>query len=613
MTADDIELALAQPIERPFTRDGWAFELKLDGFRLLAERIQGRVRLLLRRGRDATAQFPEIAASLAAVPGGDFIVDGELVVQDAAGRPIFQDLLKRGSLSSPREIEAARRAHPAAYFVFDLLMDDGADLRGLPLRARKAHLAARIAKADRLVPVDFVERDGEALFEVVRAQQLEGLVAKELAAPYVGGRRGSWLKLPLRHVADFVVVGYADDWNALYLAVWNGHAFVYAGKVGAGISPGVMAPVKARLVEAVVAAPVFGGGVNDDADAVWVRPALVAEVRYKNWPEQHAVREPVFVRWREDKTPAECHLPAQGVVSAPVPRRAAPGRVSNEEKVLFPDDGITKGELVDYYRRVSAWLLPYLKDRPLMMTRYPDGIRGKNFFQKSAPLKSPSFVRTVRLRSDEEQRDIEQIVCDDLRTLEWCANLATLPLHLPAGRVGALDRADWCVLDFDPKQAPFEHVVVLARSLHERCERAGLPTFVKTSGSSGLHVLIPLAGQLDHTGARQLAELLAALLVQQHPALATVERATKKREAKVYVDALQNGAGKLIAAPFCVRALPGAPVSMPLRWEEVALGLTPRQFTIKNALHRLEALGDPMAPVLTQQVSMADALARLAR
>lgn len=611
MTADDIELQLAQPVQKAFTRDGWGFELKYDGFRLLAERIGGRVRLLLRRGRDASRQFPEIVEAIAALPGGDFILDGELVIQDAAGRPIFQHLLQRGTLTGQREIAANMRAFPAAYFAFDLLMDGGDDLRRLPLRERKARLLQRVPKAERVVPVDFIEREGEAFLEVVKAQQLEGFVAKDLSSPYAGGRRNTWLKLALTHSADFAVVGYADDWNALYLAVWNGHDFVFAGRVGAGINPKVVAPVKERLVRATVPTPQFSGDVRDEKDAVWVTPELVLEARYKNWPEQHSVREPVFLRFRDDKTPRECPLPSESIVAAPVAIVSTDAKISNEQKVLFPDDGITKGELVEYYRRVSPWLLPYLRDRPLMLTRYPDGIRGKNFFQKSVPLKAPDFVRTVRMRNEEEQRDLDQIVCDDLRTLEWCANLATLPLHLRADRIATMGRADWCVIDFDPKDAAFEHVITLANALREICERAKLPSYPKTTGSSGLHVMIPLGRQLDNEGAKYLGLLLAQLVVSAHPKIATIERVMKKRDSRVYIDAFQNGPGRLIAAPFCVRALPTAPVSMPLLWSEVKPGLTPRQFTIRNALPRLEKLGDPMAPLLDEAPDIAGALRRL--
>lgn len=612
MNADDVELQLAEARPTAFTREGWGFELKFDGFRLLGERINGKVRLVLRRGREATRQFPEIVAALEQVPGGDFIVDGELVIQDEHGRPIFQRLLTRGTLTGDREIAAGLRASPAVYFAFDMLMDEGADLRALPFRERKAHLLARIKKGERLLPVEYVETEGEALLEAVRGQELEGIVAKELSAPYRGGRGNGWFKIALKHVADFAVVGYADDFNALYLATWDGLQFVFAGKVGSGITPKISELIRPLLEATTVRSPPCIGEVPTEKEARWCTPQLVIEVRYKNWPEGLSIREPAFLRFREDKLPTECPTPTVGHAPSPglTPSRGI-AKVSNVDKPLFPEDGIKKGEVVEYYRQVSKWLLPYLHDRPLMMTRYPDGIRGKNFFQKGAPLKSPDFVRTVRVRNEEEQRDIDQVVCDDLRTLEWCANLATLPIHIPAARVASMGKADWAVIDFDPKGAPFEHVMTLALALHARCERAGLPTYVKTSGSNGLHVLIPLAGQLDHTGARQLAELLANLLVAELPELGTLERLLTKRGGKVYVDALQNGEGKLVAAPFCVRAHPGAPVSMPLTWDELVPGLTPRTFTIKNALARLEAKGDPMAPVLTEKVDLAAALGKL--
>ncbi len=618
MKADDVVLQLAEARPTAFTKDGWGFELKFDGFRLLAERIGGKVRLVLRRGREATRQFPEIVTALEQVPGGDFIIDGELVIQDEHGRPIFQRLLTRGTLTGQREIEAGMRANPAVFFGFDLLMDEGSDLRNLPLRQRKAKLLARVPKLERVLPVEYIEREGEALLEAVRGQELEGIVAKDLSAPYRGGRGPSWQKIALKHVADFAVVGYADDFNAFYLATWDGLQFVFAGKVGSGITPKIGEMVR-PLFEATTVKhpPCIGDNIPVEAEARWCTPQIVVEVRFKNWPEGLSIREPAFLRFREDKLPTECPTPNFGHAPSPAPAPSSASgsgsypKVSNTNKVLFPDDGITKGELVEYYRQVSKWLLPYLENRPLMLTRYPDGIRGKSFFQKGAPLKSPDFVRTIRVRNEEEQRDIDQIVCDDLRTLEWCANLATLPLHIPASRVGSLERADWAVIDFDPKGAPFEDVMTLAKSLHERCERAGLPAFAKTSGANGMHVLIPLAGQLDHEGARQLSELLAQLLVAEHPKISTLERSIPKRQGRVYVDALQNGQGKLIAAPFCVRALPGAPVSMPLEWIELQPGLTARTFTLKNAIERLQKIGDVMAPVLTTRIDLAAVLPKL--
>ncbi|MBL9039269.1 MAG: non-homologous end-joining DNA ligase, partial [Archangium sp.] len=350
-----------------------------------------------------------------------------------------------------------------------------------------------------------------------------------------------------------------------------------------------------------------------EPDTIWVEPEAVVEVRYKEWPPGHRFREPTFIRVRDDKDVTECAAPAGALsVAAPAPPAPVAPALKNANKVFFPGDGITKGDLVAYYDAVAPWLLPYLRDRPLMLTRYPDGIDGKSFFQKGKPAKAPDFIRTIFVHNEEEGRDIDQIICDDARTLHWCATMAAIPLHLPAGRVSSLGLADWCVVDFDPKGAPFEHVIELALGVKSLCDALQLPAFVKTSGSSGLHVLIPLGRKVDHEGAKQLAEVLAALLVARFPRIATTERTMSKRQGRVYVDAFQNGTGKLIASPFCVRAKPGAPVSMPLRWPEVRAGLTPTMFTIRDAIARLEREGDPMAEVLTLAPDIAAAVARVA-
>ncbi len=623
LRADDIELQLAEPRQQAFTQDGWIFELKLDGFRLLVERIGGVVRLVLRRGREATSYFPEVAEAARAVPGPDFILDGELCIQDAQGHPIFQRLLKRSTVTNPRDVAALAASDPAVYFAFDVLMLDGKDLRGLPLAQRKVLLEGLVPKEGRVHRLDHLEREGEALLALVKQQGLEGVMCKRLDAPYRGGRGPSWLKVALTQVGDFAVVGYAEEYGALYLATWNGSQLVYAGKVGAGFNPKVAAPVSHLLEGARLEKPPFIGTPPADPEARWCEPSLVVEVRYKNWPTGLAPREPVFLRFRDDKTIEECPPPPWAVAappatnpesssSSPSPRPAGKTKpLSNPDKLYFPDDGITKAQVVAYYEAVSPWLLPYLVDRPLMMTRFPDGIHGKSFFQKAKPPKAPAFLRTVRVHNEDEAKEIDQLVGGDLETLRWCAAMGTIPLHIPAGRVESLQRADWAVIDFDPKEAPFAHVVTLALALKALCDEARLPCFVKTSGQAGLHVLVPLGGQLDHTGARQLADVLATLLVQRCSSLATLERVVNKRQGKVYVDTSSNGQGKLIVAPFAVRAVRTAPVSMPLRWDEVVPGLSPRQWTIRNALARLEAQGDPLAPVLSVVPDLGGALAAL--
>jgi bifunctional non-homologous end joining protein LigD len=281
--------------------------------------------------------------------------------------------------------------------------------------------------------------------------------------------------------------------------------------------------------------------------------------------------------------------------------------------VFWPDEGYTKADLVTYYETVAPWLLPYLADRPLVLTRYPDGIHGKSFFQKDAPDFIPSWIRTERIYSEDTRRDINYFVVNDVETLRYIVNLGTIPLHLWASRVGSLEHPDWLVLDLDPKGAPFTDVVKVARALHRILERLELPSYVKTSGATGLHILLPLGARYSYEQARTFARLLATLGVEAEPEISTIARPLRARGGKVYIDWGQNGHGQTVVAPFSVRPLPGAPVSCPLRWEEVTARLDPKRFTIKTAPARFEKAGDPLAPVLSGAIDMARTLERIGR
>ncbi len=287
--------------------------------------------------------------------------------------------------------------------------------------------------------------------------------------------------------------------------------------------------------------------------------------------------------------------------------------ITNPRKVFWPDEGYAKSDLIDYYDSVAPWLLPYLKDRPLVLTRYPDGIKGKSFFQKDAPEWTPSWIRTARIHSHDVGRDIAYFVVDDRESLRYVVNLGTIPLHLWSSRLPSLDHPDWLVLDLDPKGAPFTDVVKVARALGRILEELALPSYVKTSGATGLHILLPLGARYDYDVTRTFARLLAVMGVEAEPAISTIARPLRSRGGKVYIDFGQNGRGQTIVAPFSVRPLPGAPVSCPLRWEEVTAKLDPARFTIKTASARFQKLGDPLAPVLTGRIDVAAALRKLER
>jgi bifunctional non-homologous end joining protein LigD len=352
----------------------------------------------------------------------------------------------------------------------------------------------------------------------------------------------------------------------------------------------------------------------------WARPDLVCEVRFKERTSDGLLRQPSFVRMREDKRPQECVAPlARGEPADTAPAPSLPRApshpalvVTNAEKIFWPKERYTKGDLVLYYRAVAPWLLPYLKDRPVVLTRFPDGILGKSFFQKDAPPWTPEWVRREKIWTEETKREIEYFLCDDEDDLLSIINLGTIPLHVWSSRVTDLARPDWCILDLDPKGAPFTDVVKVALAARKLCGEIGLPCYAKTSGSTGIHVLVPLGGQCTYEQSRTLGEVLARAIEKRVPGIATLERVISKREGRVYLDYLQNGHGKLLVGPYSVRPLPGAPVSTPLAWSEVTARLDPSRFTIRTVPARLRRKrADPLLPVLTDRPDLPRALARL--
>jgi len=661
-----VELMLAELRDDPLPGDEWLWELKYDGFRVLAAReTAGGARLLYRRGNDATAIFPEIARTVAALPFASYIVDGEAVVLDERARPSFQRLQKRALLMRRSDIERATVDLPATLFVFDLLAFEGFDLRGLPLRERKALLRMVLPRAGPLRYADHIEGRGPEMLEQVRAMGLEGIVGKRADGPYRAGRSREWMKVRLEKTGDFVIVGFTEPrgsragFGALHLAAWDKGTLLYAGRVGSGFSEKQLSAARASLRADQRPDAPCAGPAPKGREHTWVEPRLVCEVRYKEWTNEKLLRQPVFLRFREDKKPEEAIREdgdaPETDTEADAPQETGPGGAgggggdgagekgsksakragtargrsvreapaapiddvekvvpfSNLSKIFWPEEKYTKGELLGYYRDVAPWLLPYLKDRPIVMTRYPDGIQGKSFFQKDAPNFAPGWVRTERIWSD-VGREIDYFVCDDVESLLYIVNLGSIPLHVWSSRVGSLEKPDWCILDLDPKGAPFADVVTVAKTIHELCEEIELPAFIKTSGATGLHVLIPLGARLTHAESKAFGEILARTVERRVPQISTTARMVGARGGKVYIDFLQNGHGKTIAGIYSARPVPGATCSAPLHWKDVSSRLDPGRYTIKTLPARMKRLGeDPVLPVLSLRADLERALARL--
>ncbi len=615
-------LMLASPEARPFSAKGWLFEIKYDGVRVLAFRDGDAVELYGRNGRLVTARYPEVAHALRLLPVERFLLDGEIVASDESGRPSFQRLQARMHLTNPVDVEQARATVPVTGVFFDCLSLDGRDLRRLPLLERKGCLGLLLPLRGVIRYGEHVLEHGEAFFEAASEQRLEGIVAKRTESRYAGGRSREWLKIKCQLRQEFVIGGYTDPqgsrgyFGALHVGLYEGNRLTYVSKVGTGFDEDTLKLVCERLQPLTRPTSPFDVGSPAGRGHHWLEPRLVCEVRFTEWTRDGGVRHPAFLGLRDDKRPEECRrerppeIRAAPAASRPQDRRAEV-KITNPKKVFWPDEGYTKADLVAYYEAVAPLLLPYLRDRPLVLTRYPDGITGKSFFQKDAPDFVPDWVRTQRIYSKDAEREIDYFIVNDLDMLRYVVNLGTIPLHLWSSRLGSLDRPDWLILDLDPKGAPFTDVVKVARALRRVLDALELPSYVKTSGATGLHVLVPLGAGYSHDEARTFARLLALLVVEKEPRLATIARPVQARGGKVYIDFGQNGHGRTIVAPFSVRPLSGAPVSCPLRWEEVTARLDPKRFTIQTAPARFEKLGDPMAPVLEGTIDMAVALARV--
>jgi bifunctional non-homologous end joining protein LigD len=629
-----IDLMLAEVGEKPFTRKGWIFELKIDGYRIIASRNREGVPHLRSRNRhDYTKLFPEIAHVLAALPFAGLTLDGEVAVLDPAGKPEFQRLQKRAQLRRKADIDRATVELPATFFAFDLLGIEGYDLRGLPLVERKRLLEQVLPRAGAVRYVDHVAERGEAMFEKVRELGFEGIVAKKADAPYKGGRWPLWCKIRVEKTADFVVCGHTAPggarvgFGALHLGAYRNGALHYAGRVGTGFSDKQLVTLHRELAERRVKEPPCEGPVPTSSDHVWVRPEMVVEVRYKEITDEGLLRHPAFLRVRDDKEPEECvwqeGVPGEIEAAAPDPPPveteggaaipASEKRIaySNLDKVYWPDDGITKGELIAYYQAVHPWMEPYLNDRPLVLTRFPDGIAGKSFYQKNAPEFFPEWIRVESVWSESSDREIRYLIAEDVESLLYIVNTGAIPIHLWSSRASSIQQPDWCILDLDPKGAPFADVITLAKAIKKLCDRIRLPAFIKTSGASGLHVLVPLGRKFTYDQSRTLGQLLARVIEGEHPDISTTARAIGARKGKVYIDFLQNRYGQLLVAPFCVRPLPGAPVSTPLEWPEVNARLDPKKFNVRTVLKRLKGRHDPLRPLLETDVDLLGALALL--
>ena len=657
--------ALATLADEPFSDADWLFEIKWDGVRTLARVQNHQLRLWSRSQREITREYPEMAVLPNYVNRHDVWLDGEIVALDEDGRSDFQALQQRFSVQKPSP-ELIRKV-PVVYYIFDLLYCDGHDLRKAPLIQRKK-LLKRILDTNSLVRYSDHEMEkGQELYELARQRGLEGIIGKQIHGAYPEGRTKSWLKFKFDQELDAVVGGWTDPrksrehFGALLVGLYEGKKLEFIAGVGTGFSVSLQASLAGRLRGLQIHESPFAEEPDTREAAYWVKPELVARVTYGGWTATRHLRQPRFAGLLEDHDPRGCTFEKEMRVEKDMKAKASHGRThskstvhaharpsssatltekelakeldsgsredifakvgestlhfTNLNKVYFPQDRYTKRDLLDYYLKMARFILPFLKDRPLVLRRYPNGIEGDAFFQKEAGKDVPEWIETAAIQSETKGSKIHYFLANDLPSLMYLTNLGCIDHNPWSSRYNDQDHPDYIFFDLDPSAgANFASVVKLAKALTERLELLGLEAFVKTSGATGLHIFIPIEPRYEYEQVRQFVELVATWTARDYPELITTERSLSKRpERSIYVDAHQNSRGQSLASVYSVRAFPHAPVSAPVSVRELNGKLRADTWNIKSMPARIKKTGDLWAHFWKERQEMEGAVEKLAK
>jgi bifunctional non-homologous end joining protein LigD len=678
---------LAEAAEDPHSNPDWLYEPKLDGYRIIAFVQGSTVRLQSRRGIDLTSAFPEITTDLAQQADGQMVLDGEIVALGTDGRPSFNALQNRVQLKTAAEIQKARRATPVVFVCFDLLHFGGINLRAAAYTDRRRYLSQCLLPTAHLQRVHS-SADAEQLYAAATAMGFEGIIAKRRNSAYQPGKRSSaWLKFKQTHTCEFVIGGYTrgkgerEPLGALLLGLWNDGKLQYVGHVGSGLTAEVIDDIGKRTGHLTRKRSAFSGKVELHRPTQWIEPKLVAEVTFAERTPDGLLRAPVFIRLRDDVNAEELTVSALTVAPAAAQKPRARAamrepkseidsilsqlknnasnvdlsvggariRLSNLDRVYWPAQArgkpaVTKRDLISYLARVSPYMLPHLKDRPLTMIRMPEGINGERFFQKHWDQAKPDFVETVELFSDHKDEKHRYILANNLPTLLWLGQNGTLEFHVMHSRASVgpdcisqntdyssslealkdsvLNYPDYLVFDIDPYiysglEAKGAEPELNARGftvgrrvafwLRALLREMSLDAIVKTSGKTGLHVFVPIERTVTFDAARHICETVGRHLMKMHPKEITMDWAVEKRTGKIFIDYNMNVRGKTLNVAYSPRGVPGAPISMPLTWEELEAAQV-MDFTITSAPPRLEKAGDRWQDALSNKFSLSRAL-----
>jgi len=633
-----IKPMLASPVDKAFNNKDWVFEVKWDGVRAITFKENHAIRLQSRNGNDITHKYPEIlkALELNWADVNSIILDGEIVVLDKNGLPNFQGHQRRMNIQNDKEIELLSKEIPATYYIFDIIYYNGKDIKRSSYPERRQILSQILPLNDRVKISDYVEEKGLDLWKHTRELNLEGVVAKRKASVYQEGIRSQdWLKIKNIITQDCVVVGYTKGlgnreryFGSLLMAVYDSsqRKFRFVGHTGSGFDYKTIDFIYSKLQKLITSSMPIDHLPYMNRQTTWVKPVLVAEIKCAGWTKEGIMRAPIFLRFLEDKNPEDCVIEADQpvAINSNIERKeyfeqAMPSvkvNLSNLDKVYWKateDHGIiTKGDLINYYDSMSSLVLPHLKDRPLSLSRYPDGVDGKSFYQKDWNHSKPEYVKTVRVHSEHRGEVINYLICNNRESLLWIVNLGAIEMHPWYSRIKDFDSCDsnsllyeekcglnfpdFIVFDLDPyiyagtkkkgmepeyNLKGFRATVEVAYHLKDLLLELKIKSFVKTSGKTGLHIYIPITQKYTYDQTRSFAEIIGKTIISKFPKKVTMEWNTIKRKGKVFFDYNQNSRGKTIASIYSVRPTLSATVSMPIGWNKLD-DIRPTDFTLKT-------------------------------
>lgn len=648
----DITPMLATLVDKPVNEEGWSYEIKWDGYRALAFISKKNVELISRNNKSFNEKFYPIYNALRKWDM-QMVIDGEIVVTNDAGISDF------GSLQNWRsEADGA-----LIFYVFDILWLNGKGLAQLPLYQRREILKAYLPVDDLVRTSQTFDASGNDFYQAALKMGLEGIIAKKNDSLYYPGTRSKeWLKIKANKRQEVVIGGYTNNegsnksFSSLLVGVFENGKLHYTGKIGTGFNSKAQKEMMEQFKPLITSKNPFTvmPDINKPsrfrpnppkATATWLKPKLLCEVSYTEITSDGVMRHPSFEGMRVDKKAADVvlEMPVSTKQITETSRRVtekliAPAKnrdrktllnptdetqvravgghelkFTNLSKVYWPKEKVTKRDMINYYYQVAPYILPYLKDRPQSLNRHPNGITGESFYQKNVKGKVPGWMSTFPYHSEADGRDKEFLVCNNEASLLYMASLGCIEMNPWSSTVKKPDNPDWCIIDLDPAKNSFNQVIEAAQVTHELLEKLGVPSYCKTSGSTGLHIYIPFGAKYTYEQSKEFGRAIATLVHRQIPRFTSIERQVANRSGKMYIDFLQNRPQATLAAPYSLRPRPGATVSMPLHWDEVKKGMKMKDFTIFNAIDRVKSEGDIFKAVLGKGIDLKKVLGKLSK